>query len=148
MPLHAGDWVSATCRERGGDDNKNAAQHQFKLAFDALEKAARNGGKTAQQAIGESYLRGWGVRENLTMAVEWLSKSADQGNPWAQLALVDCYGDGRGVKVDIKKAVELLRCAANACVPSAQAKLGNPLVSGEAGTVDRKPGGQNAAKLR
>jgi TPR repeat protein len=118
----------------GCESNENEAKRQFELAFNALEKPALKGGKSAQYCIGLCYLRGFGVQVNLPMAVEWISKSAEQGLPFAQETLADCYIDGLGIPVDAKKAVELLRYAANAGV--AQAKLGTTLLSGVAGTVD------------
>ena len=69
-------------------------------------KAAEQGFKFAQNALGDCYYKGKGVTQDYAEAVKWYRKAAEQGFSWAQENLGDCYSKGHGVKQDKGIAAE------------------------------------------
>lgn len=55
-------------REKGGERN-------YKEAVKWYQKAAEQGNRYAQHALGDRYHNGEGVEQNYVEAVKWLSKS-------------------------------------------------------------------------
>jgi TPR repeat protein len=66
-----------------------------------FRKAAEGGEGWAQASLGESYLNGEGVPQNLAAARSWFKKSAEQENPLGQyrygMVLVKGIGGARDV---------------------------------------------------
>ncbi|MGN6652167.1 SEL1-like repeat protein [Trinickia sp.] len=50
--------------------------------------------------VGESYLMGRGVEQNVAAALQWLTKAADAGSAQAANDLANCYETGEGVARD------------------------------------------------
>lgn len=101
----------------------------------ALEKSAKAGDVEAQFTVGNAYLTGDGVKQNLKKATQWLFKAAQAGqadaikalctyysdaleqvaaagNADAQFALANFYETGNGVAQNQAKALELYGSAA------------------------------------
>lgn len=60
-------------------------------------KLAEQGDASAQNILGNLYIRGTGVEQNNTEGAKWLRNAAEQGYVMAQLKLGDCYANGKGV---------------------------------------------------
>lgn len=61
-------------------------------------KAAEQGKKESQYAIGAAYSEGIGVKKDWGEAVKWFRKAAEQGHGGAYQALGGAYERGEGVK--------------------------------------------------
>lgn len=70
-----------------GQDHKNAADYRT----DAI-----NGNAIAQFNLGQSYLKGLGIKPDTIQAVYWWRKSAEQGEPNAQNNMGAAYKSGWG----------------------------------------------------
>ena len=91
----------------------------------ALRKAAEQGDADAQNALGDAYSNGRGVRRDDTQGFLWYRKAAEQGLAGAQNRLGWLYHGGHGVPQDNVKAVSWLRKAAEQGHASGQFLLGN-----------------------
>ncbi len=81
-------------------------------ALKLMSKAAERGEPEAQWAVGEYYLRGFGVERNYSEAIKWLRKSVEQGHPGAMETLGMCYEEGLGVEKNLSEAIAWYRKAA------------------------------------
>lgn len=111
-----------------------------------LEKAAKNGDVEAQFTVGNAYLTGDGVKQNLKKATQWLFMAAQAGqadaikalctyysdaleqiaaagNADAQFALANFYETGNGVAQNQAKALELYGSAAAQGIAEAKPKV-------------------------
>ena len=95
------------------------AKDRFKLQM----QSAKEGNVGAQTALGEMYLRGYGVSINYQEAVKWFRLAADQGDPFAQYNLGLMYQDGTGVNKDYQEARKWFQMAADQGHPSAKLSL-------------------------
>ena len=59
----------------------------YKRAFPACSRAAKQGDVLAQFGLGEMYAKGYGVPENDREAVKWFRLAAEQGHADAQFRL-------------------------------------------------------------
>lgn len=98
-----------------GDETEDRFKLQMQLA--------REGNSSAQTAIGEMYLRGYGVSKNYNEAVKWFRLAADQGDPFAQYNLGLMYQHGTGVNKDYQEARKWFQMAANQGHTSAKLSL-------------------------
>lgn len=87
------------------------------------QKAADAGYSSAQNKLGEHYMKGEGIEKDLDKAVYWFQKAANNGNAHAQYYLGECYEMGYGVEKDLNEAVFWYQEAANAGEPLAVSKL-------------------------
>ena len=89
-----------------------------------LTGKAEEGDAEAEYRLGDCYLRGVGVIQNLTQALRWWRKAAEQDYAQAQFMLGSCYRFGHGVAEDDFEAVKWLRKAAEQGNADAQNGLG------------------------
>jgi len=91
-------------------------------------KAAEQGQKEAQYALGSCYYNGEGVTKDLEQAANWWRKAAEQGvqggDAVAQNYLGYCYSKGEGVTQNLEQAIYWWRKAAEQGNNSAQYNLG------------------------
>jgi TPR repeat protein len=100
-------------------------------------KAAAKGSARAQDALGNRYYAGEGVKQDLAEAANWYRQAAEQGYAIAQNHLGDLYYYGKGVKQDYGEAVNWYRQAAEQGLAAAQNSLGLRYYSGEGVKQDR-----------
>jgi hypothetical protein len=86
------------------DKDLDKAAYYYKKGFDYYKKLAEAGDKVAQYKLGDFYLVGKGVKQDLTQAYNWYLKSARQNYIFAQFSVAECYKEGKGVKKDWTKA--------------------------------------------
>lgn len=85
---------------------------------------AANGNPEAQYELGNRFLTGKGVPQNVNLAIEWLIKASDRGNEEAQYLLYTCYTMGKGVPKNPKIALGFLMMSADGANKYAQYELG------------------------
>lgn len=66
----------------------------------------------AQQALGEIYEKGYGVKQNYQESIQWYKKAAQSGNVYSQISLGHFYDQGIGVPLDKKQALYWFTLAA------------------------------------
>ena len=93
-------------------------------ALTRLREAAELGSPWAQFHLGELYLVGRSVDQDLRQAATWVTRAAEQGHAAAQFRLGSMYDHGDGVDSDDGKAVEWTRKAAEQGHAEAQFQLG------------------------
>ena len=86
--------------------------------------AAEQGHADAQCCLGQCYMTGDGIEEDLGQALTWLRKAVEQGHADAQYGMGVSYVRGDGVTQDSVQALTWLRKAAEQGHASAQFKLG------------------------
>ena len=74
-------------------------------AFILKQEAASQGDVQAQFELGNMYLKGLGIPQNIIKAQQWFEKAAEQGLPAAQFNLGLIYELGSGTSMDLEKAV-------------------------------------------
>ncbi|SDN25473.1 tetratricopeptide repeat protein [Vreelandella arcis] len=109
---------------RMADDNITEAAEWFL-------KAAENENLYGQLRIGEMYVDGYGVNEDVDKGIYWLKKAAEQGIVEAELALGMEYETGHTMVRDIQKAAEWYLLAAQHGNSSAQRNIGKLYANGE-----------------
>lgn len=98
---------------------------QYKEAVDYFRKAAERGCADAQYKLGDCYVIGRGVTQNLYAAVLWYRKAAEQGHADAQYEMGFSYSNGiGGTKKNETEAVAWFRAAAEQGNLRAQIALG------------------------
>ena len=118
-----------------------------KLAFEAVEKLARDGNPEAQCELGWRY---WGRAfkgekldetdtENLGESVRWYRMAAEQGHARAQRLLADAYWFGNGVLKDEAEAVNWYRKAADQGNAFAESQMATAYWGGDGGLPLDKP---------
>lgn len=122
-------------RQQGGHEamaakRKERAAANQKLTAVSTRKDAQLGHAGAQNYLGELYLRGTGVPQDVTKAVYWWRKAAEQGFAEAHLNLGVVYLYGRGVRQNDKQGVNWFRKAAELGHAYAQWYLGGMYISG------------------
>jgi TPR repeat protein len=85
----------------------------------------------SQFIIAEQYADGFGVEQDLAVAVSWYRKAAENGYALAQLALARCLSKGLGVAPDQGEALEWFRKAADQGNSEGLAELGCHYAFGE-----------------
>ena len=104
--------------------NEFAEQKNFKKEIKCYHKAAEQGNKDAQLALGVMYNIGHGVPQDDKAAVKYYKLAAEQGNAKAQYNLGVAYTEGKGVRQDDKVAVEYYKLAVEQGHAKAQYNLG------------------------
>jgi TPR repeat protein len=110
--------------------NPNGAVKLFRELVPQLRRSAEGGDPNCQDFLGDCFLAGDGVEQDLSEAVRWYKTSAQQGLPWAQNDLAECFEFGRGVQQDRSEAVRWYRMSASQGYPIAQRKLGEYYYAG------------------
>lgn len=86
----------------------------YKNAFKAYQKAAKNGLHQAQMSLGYFYYNGKGVKKNYKKAAYWTETAMNKGyDPIALYNLAQMYRKGHGVVKNYTKAMKYYRVAAN-----------------------------------
>ncbi|XP_065832511.1 protein sel-1 homolog 1-like isoform X3 [Oscarella lobularis] len=83
----------------------NVEQNDEK-AFQYFRRAATEGNVVGLCGLGQMYLQGRGVQQDVRLAVEYLAKSAEQGWPEAQVQLGILFYSGQGVSKDYRRALK------------------------------------------
>jgi TPR repeat protein len=109
-------------------------------SIDQLAAAAAQGDADAQYRLAQSYIRGIGVKKNLTTAFEFIQKAAAQGHPEAMGGVGYFYANGFGVKKDLAVAADWFRKGAEKGAPKAQLNYGQALLNGRGVAVDEAEG--------
>lgn len=94
-----------------------------KKQLTVMSKAAKQGDKNAQYALGLAYLRGKVVSKDPIQALKWLESAASQNHLRAQVQIAVLYGTGSGVRQNYKKAFDLFSTAAKQGFANAQFNL-------------------------
>jgi uncharacterized protein len=96
-----------------------------------FRKAAEQNYAPAQNLLGVSYHKGFGVAKDEAKAAKWFRKAAEQNNAHAQCDLGVCYAHGQGVAKDYAEAATWFRKAAEQNFADAQNGLGNCYFNGK-----------------
>ncbi|WP_321447603.1 tetratricopeptide repeat protein [uncultured Cohaesibacter sp.] len=103
----------------------SAYQRGFYLtAFALATKLAGMDDIHAQTLLGELYLKGIGVEQDLKEAANWFELAADRGDREAQFNIGLLYAQGQGVEKNLDKALAYFRKAAEQDQKNAQFNLG------------------------
>ena len=103
----------------------SAYQRGFYLtAFALATKLAGMNDIHAQTLLGELYLKGTGVEQNLKDAANWFEIAADRGDREAQFNIGLLYAQGQGVEKNLAKALDYFQKAAAQDQKNAQFNLG------------------------
>ncbi len=93
-------------------------------AIELLTEAADAGDSLAQRVLGDSYARGFGVRQDPKAAFHWYKLSSENGLRSGQCDHAVCLLEGFGCQQNIQDGVRLLRLSANQGYSLAMVKLG------------------------
>lgn len=107
------------------------ADNNITKAAEWFLKAAKNENLYGQLLIGEMYVDGYGVNEDVDKGIYWLNKAAEQGSVEAELALGMEYETGHTMVRDIQKAAEWYLLAAQHGNSAAQRNIGKLYANGE-----------------
>lgn len=105
-------------------------QGNVKKSIILFEEAADLGNAEAQNALGEIYYYGSGVRKDYRKAFFWLQKAAEQGVAAAQVNLGVLYEGGLSVEQNFDKALFWYQKAAYQNYPIGQGNLGMAFLCG------------------
>jgi TPR repeat protein len=92
----------------------------YKTAYVAYSKLAKEGDRDAQFTLGLMYFEGTGPDKDFAEAVRWYLRAANQGQVMAQNNLGAMYMDGKGVAQDFVESAFWLTLVANAGDPHAK----------------------------
>ena len=107
-------------------------------AIELYKKAADEGFREAQGALGACYAAGNGVPKDDYEAFRWFSMAAEQGEEFAQKNLAICYRNGDGVPVNKALAVQWFEKAAAQGNIQAKSCLADMYANGEGVNVNYK----------
>ena len=110
-----------SCNASAQEEDRDAAAAK---RFSDDRPRAELGDSAAMARVGEAYLLGDGVGQDLAKAVDWFRRGAEKGSGRAMYRLGDLYQVGAGVERDLAKALEWYRRGADAGDPGAMAGLG------------------------
>jgi TPR repeat protein len=96
----------------------------YQKAFQDFKTAARLGHTRSQNKLGELYLNGIGVEQDVQKAIELFKETAEQNSFWGIYNLGVIYASGKGVKQSYKDAHALFLKSANLGYRKAQFNLG------------------------
>lgn len=121
-------WAAgfAELAEAGLDEAFAAMQSEdYTAALRELKPLAEQGAAEAQFLLGNLYVDGFAVEEDLDKAFGLYRLAAEQGLSYAQLALGDAYFTGQGVEENDTEAMNWYERAARQGHPQAQFNLGS-----------------------
>jgi TPR repeat protein len=104
------------------------------------KRAASEGSPAAQAALGDLYVRGYGVTKDIAQGVGWYRKGAEQGYAEAEYKLGWAYFHGQGVAKDQAEGGRWIRKAAEQGNAAAEADLGLAYFTGEGLAKDQAEG--------
>lgn len=111
------------------ENDENSAQAEEAVKW--LHKAAEQGHAAAQYALGRSYMKGIGVKQDYHHGLKWLMLSARQDNPYAANYLGLAFRKGLGVVQDTGQAIRwYTRAAEEGNLRAAQFNLGRMYEAG------------------
>lgn len=96
----------------------------YQKAFQSFSTAAKLGHTDSQNKLGELYLNGIGVEQDVQKAIELFKETAEQNSFWGIYNLGVIYASGKGVKQSYKEAHALFLKSANLGYRKAQFNLG------------------------
>ena len=99
-------------------------------AFTRLERAAKDGRRSAKALLGWMHAEGIGGSADLPRAARYYKEAAEQGEPSARNNLGELYERGRGVEQDERLALDYYKSAADTGFPPAQFNLGRLYAAG------------------
>ncbi len=102
--------------------------------------AAEKGDAEAQYRLAQAYIRGIGVKKNLTKAFEFIKQAAEQGHAEAIGGVGYFHANGFGVKKDLALAAEWFRKGAEKGGAKAQLNYGQALLNGRGIPLDEAGG--------
>ena len=100
-------WLAYT------DENGFGTRRDIPTALAGFTKAADAGDPIAARRLGQLYLRGHVVLQNVELARQWLERAAAEGDTTAERELGEIYAQGLGVSKDPTKAYAWLDIAAS-----------------------------------
>jgi TPR repeat protein len=103
----------------------------YATAFKEFLPLAEAGQAPAQAAIGQMYLNGEGVQQDVGQAAIWLERAAEGGNARARYQIGNMYAAGMGVPADDMKASYYLLKAANQNMAVAQLAMAQRFYHGQ-----------------
>ena len=98
---------------------------EWEKALSLLERRAEAGNVRAQFYLGRVFYNGFGVPEDISVAIEWLTKAAEQGHVIAQNRLGILFDRGEEVEENQEKAVYWYRNSAEGGYHWGQYNLGH-----------------------
>ncbi|MDI1269660.1 MAG: tetratricopeptide repeat protein [Polaromonas sp.] len=106
-------------------------REDYQIAFEGFKNLAEQGDASAQNNLGQMYVKGEGAARDPTQALNWWTKAAAQGYVDAQFNLGRLYAKGEGVSQDYQQAAAWYRKAAEQGEADAQFILGQMYAKGE-----------------
>lgn len=123
--LHMENYYPATFALAVYLENGLATDINLEQAFEMYEIAAKHGKVTkAWRAMGNLYLRGTGVGQNIDEAIHCFKVAADGNDEESMYNLGILYSSGKNVSIDYEKAVVWFKKAALAGEPRSMYQLG------------------------
>jgi TPR repeat protein len=89
-----------------------------------IQQNAEQGRAKSEIALGDAYLTGHGVHQDLKLAAYWYEKAAGFGDPVAQNQIGYFYQTGMGVQPDAARAAHWYQLSASSGLTSAKVNLG------------------------
>ncbi|HEX5177381.1 MAG TPA: tetratricopeptide repeat protein, partial [Chthoniobacteraceae bacterium] len=135
-PTASFNWLCAAA-ERGDRDSMRQAgsilyeRGEFTKGFPYFEQASEQGDAAAKFMVGDSYMIGKGVKQDMKKGVQLLQEAADAGNALAADRLGYIYQKGIGVTPDAVRAFNLFLQGHEAGNALATANLGVLYMKGE-----------------
>src|SRR5690606_13743457 len=126
--------------ERMAEAAAAAARGDYETAQNIWVAYAQSGDHKAQAEIGQCFLNGWGVEQNLELAHRWLTLAANANEPMALRLLGDYHFDGKGGRPEPSIAEECYARAASQGDAIAQHRFSRILIEGEHRRPDYKQG--------
>jgi TPR repeat protein len=96
-----------------------------------FRKAAEKRNAAGEYSLGEMYLTGRGVAQDLNEAVKWVRRAAEDGDARGQFNLAAMYAHGQGVPKDDNEAAKWMRKAADQGSAAGQFGLGSMYAHGK-----------------
>ena len=124
--------------ELGVIDEERSREY-YEQAFDTLyDRALGDNDPVAQQALGNSYMDGEGVKKSYSQAVKMFQRAAKNNYPPSFNTLSICYSEGWGVEKDMQKAFELQLKGARMGLPIAMSNTSKNYCFGDGVEKDEK----------
>jgi TPR repeat protein len=135
-PSASFNWLCAAA-ERGDRDSMTqlggvlSARGDYTKAFVYFEQASEQGDVFAKFVLGDRYMLGKGVKQDMKRGVQLLQEASDAGNALAADRLGYIYQKGIGVDVDLQRAFKLFSQGHERGNRFATANLGVLYMNGE-----------------
>lgn len=133
-------WIKAKSLGAGDPEKFDVkGEHSDNLKVEAQKIMARaeSGDEAAQFLLGNLYMDGSGVKQDIMMTAHWWQKAAEQGHVVAQYNMGSLYAQGELDKPDLKRALLWWNKAAEQGLAEAQFRLGVCYATGKG--TDKDP---------